>query len=50
MKIKAECSNPKCSAFGIEKSVVVGQMRGYGAPNDRVTCPVCGELMKQPKP
>jgi hypothetical protein len=46
MNIKAECPNPKCSNYGIEKSVAVGQMMGYGAPNDRVNCPACGTLMK----
>jgi hypothetical protein len=46
MNIRAECSNPKCTACGVEKSVAVGQMLGYGARNDRVTCPICGELMK----
>jgi hypothetical protein len=45
MNVKAECRNPRCSASGIVKSVVVGQMLGYGAPNDRVKCPSCGELM-----
>ena len=46
MNIKAECQNPTCSAYRIEKSVAVGQMLGYGAPNDRVTCPACGTVMK----
>jgi hypothetical protein len=46
MNTKAECPNPKCSNYGVEKSVAVGQMWGYGAPNDRVTCAVCGTLMK----
>jgi hypothetical protein len=46
MNIRAECSNPKCFAFGIEKSVAVGRMLGYGAPNDRINCPICGQLMK----
>jgi hypothetical protein len=46
MNIRAKCSNSNCSEVGIEKSVVVGQLLGLGAPNDRVTCSVCGELMK----
>jgi hypothetical protein len=46
MNIRAECSNRDCSAYGIEKSVMVGQMLGYGAANGRVRCPSCGELMK----
>jgi hypothetical protein len=46
MNIRAACSNPECSACGIEKSVMVGQMLGYGVENDRVKCPSCGELMK----
>jgi hypothetical protein len=49
MNLKAKCSNPKCAAFGIEKSVSTGQMIGYGAPNDRVRCPSCGELMTTTK-
>jgi len=31
MNIRAECSNPKCTACGVEKSIAVGQMLGYGA-------------------
>ena len=46
MNIKAKCPNSKCSNYGVEKSVVVGQMLGYGAPHDRVTCPACGTLMR----
>jgi len=46
MNERAKCVNEKCSAFGIEKSVPVGQMLGYGAANDRVRCPTCGELMR----
>jgi len=45
VNISAKCSNPKCASFGVEKSVVVGQLLRYGAANDRVTCPTCGELM-----
>lgn len=39
MNFRATCSNPKYAAFEIEKSVVAGQLTGYGAPNDRVKCP-----------
>jgi predicted RNA-binding Zn-ribbon protein involved in translation (DUF1610 family) len=46
MNIRAKCVNVKCPAYGIEKSVAVGQMLGYGAKNDRVKCPSCGELMR----
>jgi len=45
MNIRAKCSNAQCAGFGVEKSVVVGQLLGYGAANDRVTCPSCGQLM-----
>jgi hypothetical protein len=44
MNLRAKCSNPNCKAFGIEESVTVGKLLGYGAPNDRVICPACGEL------
>lgn len=46
MNLKAKCVNAKCGHYGIEKSVTTGQMLGYGAPNDRVKCPGCGELMR----
>jgi hypothetical protein len=46
MNLRAKCVNSTCPAFGIEKSVMVGQLSGYGAPNDRVICPCCGQLMR----
>ncbi len=46
MNIRAKCVNEKCASFGTEKSVFVGQLMGFGASNDRVKCPSCGELMK----
>jgi hypothetical protein len=45
VNIGAKCSNPQCPSYGVEKPVVAGQLLGYGAPNDRVTCPSCGQLM-----
>jgi hypothetical protein len=49
MNLRAKCVNQECPAFGIEKSVTVGQMSGFGAPNDRVICPACGRLMRTTK-
>jgi hypothetical protein len=49
MNLRAKCVNKDCRAFGIEKSVMVGQLAGYGAPNDRVICPACGQLMRTTK-
>jgi hypothetical protein len=46
MNLRAKCVNTKCPAYGLQKSVAVGQMLGYGAKNDRVKCPACGELMQ----
>ena len=46
MNVRAKCVNPECEANGIEKSVVIGQVLGYGAANDRVKCPIFGELMQ----
>jgi hypothetical protein len=46
MNLRARCVNKNCSAFSIEKSVIVGQMLGFGAANDRVKCPACGQLMR----
>lgn len=49
MNLQAKCSNLNCAAFGIEKPVSIGKLLGYSAPHDRVTCPVCGELMTTTK-
>jgi hypothetical protein len=49
MNIRAKCVNKECTAYDNEKSVLVGQLLGYGAPNDRVLCPLCGGLMKTTK-
>ncbi len=49
MNLRAKCVNKNCPAFGIEKSVMIGQLAGYGAPNDRVICPSCGHLMRTTK-
>jgi len=46
MNVRAKCVKRGCEEFGIEKSVAVGQLNGYGAKNDRVKCPACGELMQ----
>jgi len=49
MNVRAMCSNSDCGAFGRAKSVIVGTVMGYGAPNDRVKCPECGGLMTTTK-
>jgi hypothetical protein len=49
MNLRAKCVNTNCGAFGIEKSVAILQLAGYGTPNDRVICPVCGQLMRTTK-
>jgi hypothetical protein len=46
MNLKAKCVNRKCPDFDIQKSVLLGKFSGFGAPNDRVKCPHCGELMQ----
>jgi len=46
MNLKAKCVNPNCEASGYERSVMVGQLTGFGAPNDRVICPMCRMLMR----
>jgi predicted RNA-binding Zn-ribbon protein involved in translation (DUF1610 family) len=45
MNVKAECRNPNCTQYRIAKSVTVGQLMGYEAEKDRVSCPSCGEVM-----
>jgi len=49
MNVRAKCVNPKSPEFGFGKSVAVGQLLGYGAPNDRVKCPSCLEPMTATK-
>ena len=49
MNLRAICVNRNCPALGIQKSVMVGQLSGYGAANDRVICPACGQLMRTTK-
>jgi hypothetical protein len=49
MNLRAKCLNRACPAFGMEKSVMIGQFAGYGAPNDRVVCAACGQLMRTTK-
>ena len=49
MNLRAKCVNSACPAFGIEKSVMIGQLAGYGAPNDRVICRSCSQLMQTTK-
>jgi hypothetical protein len=49
MNIRATCVNEKCSSRGVEKSVAVGKLVGYGAKNERVKCPECGALLQTTK-
>jgi hypothetical protein len=49
MNIHAKCINKDCKAYDVEKSVVVGTLLGFGAKNERVKCPECGELMRTTK-
>jgi hypothetical protein len=49
MNLRAKCVNRNCPAFGIEKSVMIGRLAGFGAPNDRVLCPFCGQLVRTTK-
>jgi len=44
MNVPAKCVNPECEANGIEKSVVIGQVLGYGAANDRVKLSRCTQM------
>lgn len=46
VNIKAKCVKTDCPGYGVVKSVLVGLTMGYGAENDRVKCPSCGELMR----
>jgi hypothetical protein len=48
MNIRATCVDKKCRAYGVEKSVVVGTLLGFGE-KDRITCPICGGPMKTTK-
>lgn len=46
MNLRAKCVNEECPAYDKEESVFVGQFLGLGAPNDRMKCASCGQLMK----
>jgi len=45
MDMLAKCTNEKCEFKGIERSVPIGQILGYGTANERVKCPGCDSLM-----
>lgn len=45
MDMLAKCTAEKCKFKGVEKSVPIGQILGYGTANERVKCPGCGNLM-----
>jgi ribosomal protein S27E len=49
MNLRAKCVNTNCDAFDKVKSVGVGTLTGFGASNQRVKCPLCGELMQTTK-
>jgi hypothetical protein len=38
MNVSAACVDKKCAAYGIEKSVAVGTLLGYGEKG-RIKCP-----------
>jgi hypothetical protein len=46
MKIRAKCVNINCPAYGIEKSVMLETYAGQGAPNERIICRNCQQLMR----
>jgi hypothetical protein len=46
MNTHAKCVDPSCPEREIEKSVITGQVIGFGVAKDRVTCPSCGQLMQ----
>lgn len=43
-KTTGKCINPACSQFGLEKSVLVTMMYGYGQ-GETVVCPECDNLL-----
>jgi|GEM_PF-2522686 hypothetical protein len=49
MNMRAKCTNEKCEFNGIERSVPIGQILGYGTANDSVKCPGCGSIMTTTK-
>lgn len=49
MNLRAKCAYENCPAFGIVKSVMIGRLAGFGAPNDRIFCSSCGQLMRTTK-
>lgn len=49
MNVRAKCVNKQCSEYGVTKSVMLETYAGQGAPNERIVCRTCGQLMRTSK-
>jgi hypothetical protein len=49
MNVRAKCVNKQCPEFGVTKPVILEKCAGQGAPNERIICRTCGQLMRTTK-
>jgi hypothetical protein len=49
MNVRAKCVNKQCPEYGVVKSVMLEKYAGQGAPNERIICRTCGQLMRTTK-
>ena len=49
MNVRAKCVNKQCPEYGVTKPVVQEKYAGQGAPNERIICRTCGQLMRTTK-
>jgi hypothetical protein len=49
MNVRAKCLNEQCPEFGVTKPVTLETYAGQGAPNERIICRTCGQLMRTTK-
>jgi hypothetical protein len=49
MSVRAKCVNKQCQEYGVVKSVMLEKYAGQGAPNERIICRTCGQLMRTTK-
>jgi hypothetical protein len=49
MNVRAKCVNKQCPEYGVAKSVMLETYAGQGAPNERIVCRTCGQLMRTSK-
>lgn len=46
MHVRARCANSSCAAYGIDKTIVVGQLGMFRNQRNELTCAHCRQVMK----